>query len=244
MRARMREIGVDEAGKGPVIGSMFVAGVLNFEGLEGLGVRDSKKVSPKRRELLAGQIEAATEVRVVELTASEIDESRKRQTLNETMVELFSAVISCFQPPPDRAFVDAADVNPARFAANIRACCERRGRERAEARQGGEAGQGGEAERGLEIISESKADERYPVVSAASIIAKLRRDRSIRLLEAELGAEIGSGYPADPKTVQFLRGLLNGAGEEIPPYVRHSWKTVKTLSSTNSSFQQRLKEWL
>ena len=232
MRARMREIGVDEAGKGPVIGSMFVAGVLNFEGLEGLGVRDSKKVSPKRRELLAGQIEAATEVRVVELTASEIDESRKRQTLNETMVELFSAVISCFQPPPDRAFVDAADVNPARFAANIRACCERRGRERVE------------AERGLEIISESKADERYPVVSAASIIAKLRRDRSIRLLEAELGAEIGSGYPADPKTVQFLRGLLNGAGAEIPPYVRHSWKTVKTLSSTNSSFQQRLKEWL
>ncbi len=217
----MREIGIDEAGKGPVIGSMFVAGVLNFDGLEEMGVRDSKRLSPSRREYLANLIEEATEVHVVEMTASEIDEGRKRHTLNEIMVELFSAVIMHFQP--DRAFVDAADVKTERFAANLRSNYEME-RE--------------EGEKEIELISESKADERYPVVSAASIVAKVHRDRSVRQLEAEIGVEIGSGYPADPKTIQFLKALLKEKEQEnIPAYVRRSWKTVeRNLSSINSSF--------
>ncbi len=203
----LREIGIDEAGKGPVIGSLFVAGVLNFEGLEEIGVKDSKRLSPKKREYLAKLIEEATEVHLVVMTASEIDEGRKTHTLNEIMVDLFSAVIMHFQP--DKAFVDAADVNPDRFAANLKSCFNKE-----------------EAEREIEIISESKADERYPVVSAASIVAKVHRDRSIRQLEAEIGVEIGSGYPADPKTIQFLKRLLKEK-EDIPPYVRRSWKTVE-----------------
>ncbi len=210
----MREIGIDEAGKGPVIGSMFVAGVLNFEGLGKLGVRDSKRLSPSRREYLAKLIEASTEAHVVEFTATEIDDSRKTHTLNEIIVELFSAVIMHFQP--DRAFVDAADVNPNRFATNLKSSFKK------------ERGEGAEGE--SEIISESKADERYPVVSTASIVAKVHRDRSIRQLEAEIGAEIGSGYPADPKTIQFLRRLLKEK-EDIPPYVRRSWKTVERVYS-------------
>lgn len=206
----MKVIGIDEAGKGPVIGSMFVAGVLNFEGLKEMGVKDSKRLSPSRREYLAKLIEEATEVHVVEMSASEIDEGRKRNTLNEIMVELFSAVIMHFQP--DMAFVDAADVNPERFAANLRLNYEKEGKGV------------------IEIISDWKADERYPVVSAASIVAKVHRDRSIRELEAEIGAEIGSGYPADPKTIQFLKGLLKEKElEDIPSYVRRSWKTVETF---------------
>ncbi|MEA2032950.1 MAG: ribonuclease HII [Euryarchaeota archaeon] len=210
----LREIGIDEAGKGPVVGSMFVAGVLNFDGLETLGVKDSKQLSPSRREYLAERIEASTDVYVLEFTANEIDEGRKRHTLNEIMVELFSAVLIHFQP--DRAFVDAADVNPDRFAVNLKS--------------GYEKGMGGGRKRGIEIISEFKADVRYPVVSAASIIAKVHRDRSIRQLEAEIGMEIGSGYPADPKTIQFLDELVKEKAE-LPAYVRHSWKTVKRLVS-------------
>ena len=217
-KMKLREIGIDEAGKGPVIGSMFVAGVLNFDGLGEIGVKDSKKLSPKKREYLAELIEEATEVHVVEMTASEIDEGRKKHTLNVIMVKLFSDVLLHFQP--DLAFVDAADVNPNRFAANLRSIYER---ERGEGRE-------------IEIISESKADERYPLVSAASIIAKVHRDRSIRQLELEIGVEIGSGYPADPKTIQFLNDVLKEEGS-IPTYVRQSWKTVKrTLSSINSPF--------
>ena len=203
----MREIGIDEAGKGPVIGSMFVAGVLNFDGLEELGVKDSKRLSPAKREYLAECIEEATEVYVVEMTASEIDEGRKGHTMNEIMVEQFSEVIKYFLP--DRAIVDAADVKPERFAANLRANYEKEG----------------DAE--IEIISESKADDRYPLVSAASIVAKVHRDRSIRTLAVKIGAEIGSGYPADPKTIKFLKELLKEKDlEGIPIYVRKSWKTV------------------
>jgi ribonuclease HII len=207
------EVGIDEAGKGPVIGSMFVAGVLNFEGLEKLGVKDSKRLSPAKREHLAKRIEDATEVYVVEMTASEIDERRKRCTMNEIMVERFSDVIKHFHP--DRAIVDAADVKPERFATNLRANYEKAG--------------GGE----IEIISEFKADDRYPLVSAASIVAKVHRDRSIRALEANIGAEIGSGYPADPKTIQFLKEVLKGREfDDIPSYVRKSWKTVHSFIYT------------
>jgi ribonuclease HII len=201
------EIGIDEAGRGPVIGSVFVAGVANFKGLAELGVKDSKVLSPAKREYLASRIEESTDFYVVEMTAREIDEQRKRRTLNEIMVELFAQVLIHFRP--DRAFVDAADVKPERFAANLRSNC---------------AGEGAER---IEIISEWKADVRYPLVSAASIIAKVHRDRSIRELEAELGAEIGSGYPADPKTIQFLKELLKeGEMKDLPRYVRQSWRTI------------------
>ncbi|HUV79621.1 MAG TPA: ribonuclease HII [Candidatus Bathyarchaeia archaeon] len=203
----MREIGIDEAGKGPVIGAMFVAGVLNFEGLEELGVKDSKRLSPAKREYLAERIEETTEVYLVEMTASEIDEGRKMRTMNEIMVERFSDVLKYFQP--DRAIVDAADVKPERFAANLRANYQK------------------EVDAEIEIISEFKADDRYALVSAASIVAKVHRDRSIRALEVEVGAEIGSGYPADQKTIKFLKELLKEKYlEDIPFYVRKSWKTV------------------
>ena len=202
---------MDEAGKGPVIGSLFVAGVLNFDGLEKIGVKDSKKLSPARREYLAALIEDATEVHVVEMTASEIDGDRKRQSLNVTMVDLFSAVVERFQP--DRAIVDAADVNQERFASNIRSNYERN------------------VKKEIDIISEWKADVHFPIVSAASIVAKVHRDRSIKQLAQEIDAEIGSGYPSDVKTIQFLKGLVKETGDNIPPYVRRSWKTVEKLIS-------------
>ncbi|MBN1455267.1 MAG: ribonuclease HII [Methanomicrobia archaeon] len=206
----MREIGIDEAGKGPVIGSMFIAGVQNFDGLDALGVRDSKQLRPARREALAAQIEAATEVFVVEMRAYEIDERRRGHTMNEIMVERFADVLTHFRP--DRAFVDAADVKPERFAANLSACYR--------------DACGGE----VALISENKADERYPLVSAASIVAKVHRDRSIRALEAELGCTIGSGYMTDKKTIQFLQSLRKGRDfDDLPLYVRRSWRTVRDL---------------
>jgi ribonuclease HII len=207
---KTREIGIDEAGKGPAIGSMFIAGVHNFDGLDALGVRDSKRLSPARREALAAQIEAATEVFVVEMHAREIDERRRERTMNEIMVERFVDVLTHFLS--DRAIVDAADVKPERFAANLGACYRN--------------ACGGE----IALISENKADERYPLVSAASIVAKVHRDRSMRALEAELGCTIGSGYPSDPKTIQFLQSLREDRDfDDLPHYVRRSWRTVRDL---------------
>ncbi|MHC1635819.1 MAG: ribonuclease HII, partial [Candidatus Methanospirareceae archaeon] len=139
----IREVGIDEAGKGPVIGPMVVAGVLNFEGLEELGVRDSKKLSASKREYLAKKIKEATKCVVLELSAAEIDALREKFTMNEIITELYSEVLRRLRP--DRAYVDSVDVDPERFANNLKK------------RYGGD----------IEIISEHKADEKYILVSAA-----------------------------------------------------------------------------
>lgn len=196
--------GVDEAGKGPVVGSMFIAGfatdAAGVEALKRLGVKDSKLLTPKRREELAGKIETLGKIAVVELTASRIDELRKRTTVNLILVDAYGEVLQALRPA--KAWLDAPDVFPERFAERVGAAC------------------------GLapppEIVAEHGADATYPIVSAASILAKVRRDRSIRALEARLGFPIGSGYPSDPATVAALPRLLR----EAPAEVRHSWETV------------------
>ncbi|MHC1579789.1 MAG: ribonuclease HII [Candidatus Alkanophagales archaeon] len=218
----MRVVGVDEAGRGPVIGSMFVAGVVYTAALERLGIKDSKKLSAKRREALAREIERLTEVYVMEVPPSKIDELRRHMTMNDIAVLYFSAVLRRLRP--DVAFVDAADVNPKRFAERLREQLE------PEPEPGAGAGAGAGAR--VTIIAEHGADEKYVVVGAASIIAKVRRDASMRELERKLGVRIGSGYPADPLTREFLKKVVLREfleRKKLPPYVRSSWKTVKKL---------------
>jgi ribonuclease HII len=202
----MKIAGVDEAGKGPVLGSMFVAGVMLDERrihlLEELKVRDSKLVSPSRREKLAPEIEKIAGCFVVEITASQIDELREVISMNEILVSSYAKVLENLHP--DKAFVDSPDVNAMRFAENIKKQCPYP----------------------VEIVSEHGADVKYPVVSAASIVAKVRRDASVAALEKKIGKPIGSGYPSDARTQGFLRALLK-SGDALPGYVRRSWKTVE-----------------
>jgi len=176
----MKIAGIDEAGKGPVVGPMFVAGVMisDVAFLEQLSLRDSKAVSPKRREFLAGEIKKVAKYHILEVSAGQIDELRKMMTMNEIMVVSYAKVLK--ELKPDRAFVDAADVNPGRFAQNVR---EKYGTS-------------------IDIISEHNADAKYPIVSAASILAKVRRDAAMRDLEKRIGQEIGSGYPSDQTSGQ------------------------------------------
>lgn len=195
--------GVDEAGRGPVIGPLVVAGVCGEESkIASLRVKDSKKLSPKRRERLAEEIKkVASKIVVIKIEPEEIDALRERMTLNEIEVELFARVIS--QLNGDKVYVDAADVNEDRFAEEIK---KKLGKD-------------------VEIISEHKADSKYPMVSAASIIAKVERDRIINELKKELG-EFGSGYPADERTKRFLEKYVK-EHNELPPHTRHSWKSAK-----------------
>lgn len=195
--------GVDEAGRGPVIGPLVVAGVCGEESkITSLRVKDSKKLSPKRRERLAEEIKkVAAKIVVIKIEPEEIDALREKMTLNDIEVELFARVIS--QLEGDRVYVDAADVNEDRFAEEIKK----------------------KLGRNVEIISEHKADSKYPIVSAASIIAKVERDRIIEDLKEELG-EFGSGYPADERTKKFLEKYVK-EHNELPPHTRHSWKSAK-----------------
>ncbi len=207
----MRLLGADEAGKGPVIGSMFVAGVVIDEDrlfdLAALGVKDSKLLTPQRREYLAAKIETIARDRyVLEVRPEVIDELRQIMTMNEIMVKSFSKVVEKLSA--DRAILDAADVNPERFARRVK------------------EGSG----TGMEVIAEHRADKNHSVVAAASILAKVSRDRSVRELERTLGLDIGSGYPSDPATIRFLENWVKEHGD-LPPFARRSWKTAERIKA-------------
>jgi len=168
-------LGVDEAGKGPVVGSMFIAGLVIEEDrlfdLAAMGVKDSKRLSPKAREMLARKIRSiSADQYILEVPPRVIDELRLAMTMNEIMVRSFSQVVQRLHA--DRAVLDAADVDAARFAERVKET----------------------SKTGMELIAEHKADERHLVVSAASILAKVRRDASLR----ELG---GGAGPQDRKRI-------------------------------------------
>lgn len=200
--------GVDEAGRGPVIGPMVIAGVMlkSESQLDGLNVRDSKKCTPKRREKLALEIEKIARTEVIIVPARDIDTLRERLTLNKIESDLFASIIEKLRP--STAYVDSADVNVETFRRNIE----------------------DELSYEVEIISKHGADEIYPIVSAASIIAKTTRDAEIRKIAEELGEGIGSGYPSDAVTMQFLESWVESHGTP-PPYTRLSWKTTQRLLS-------------
>jgi len=203
--------GVDEAGRGPCFGPLVVAGILveNDTELVRIGVNDSKQLTPKKREQLAPQItRLATNHELIVLPAADIDVLRKTMTINQLEVFMFSKIIEKLKP--DVCYVDAADVNEERFGKDIVSNLSYKPK----------------------MISKHKADEQYPIVGAASILAKVTRDEHIRKiaqeLEPRLNLPLGSGYPADPVTKQFLSTWVSRFGT-LPPHVRESWETCQQL---------------
>lgn len=203
--------GVDEAGRGPMIGPLVTCGVLvelgKISELNEIGARDSKTLSPSRRRTLNQKIRGiATKVEIRSVSAADIDRLRKRTTLNEIEVVEFVSVVKSLKP--QEVYIDAADVNAERFGFKI-----------------GE--QSGITAMGALIVSEHKADAKYPIVSAASILAKVERDRIISEMHQEFG-NFGSGYPSDPKTIKYVKGLFE-EGLALPPIVRKSWDSVRKI---------------
>lgn len=202
----MRVCGVDEAGRGPVIGPLIVCGVAvdDESKLMELGVRDSKRLTPKRREELATEIRKIARVEVLELSAEEIDSLRDKMSLNEIEARCFATVIGRLDP--DHAYIDAADTDEERFARMVQT----------------------HIGSPVNIISRHKADDTYPVVSAASIIAKVERDRRVREIEKEIGQPIGSGYCTDETTMSFLEDWM-ARNRKLPPHTRKSWEPAQTI---------------
>ena len=200
----MNICGVDEAGKGSVLGPMVTAGVLVADAaeLEGLGLRDSKQLTPHRREELYGEITHRWKTAAVIRTPAEIDS--RTGTMNAFTASCHAAVIRSLTP--GTAYVDACDVNAARFGSNVRELS-------------------GLPE--LQIISEHKADDKFLIVGAASIVAKVIRDRLVDELSKEFG-NLGSGYPSDPATIRFLEKYIREHGYP-PSCARRTWKTVDEI---------------
>ena len=215
--------GVDDAGRGSVIGPLTIAGVLMKEEdlpqLKELGVKDSKLLSPHRRETLAVEIKRIVQkYSVIKLSPKEIDKvvetGTKLHRLNRLEAQTMAKVIEMLKP--HIAYVDASDVLEERFKQHILECLTFK----------------------VEIVSEHKADRTYPIVSAASIIAKVERDKEIAELASKYG-DLGCGYPTDPKTISFLQQCLEKQGE-YPDFVRKSWKPAKKAKSENDSRQAKL----
>jgi len=202
--------GIDEAGRGPVLGPLVVCGVAIEPGRHGrlarLGLRDSKALPARERERLAAAIrDTGALVRLRVCPARVVDVARRRNELNVLEVKAMAAIIRALAP--SHVWVDGLTTRPGAFGRRLEALVlPVRAR----------------------VVSESRADERYPLVQAASIIAKVTRDAAISSLAREHG-EIGSGYPGDPRTRAFLRRCI--AAGVFPAFVRRSWSTLARLES-------------
>lgn len=201
----MKIAGIDEAGRGSVIGPLVVCGVAVEEErekyLERLKLRDSKKLSPKRRIILARKIRKIAECCPVKITAQDIDLLRSKDVnLNEIEKIAIKKIIGELEP--DKVIIDSMDVKPERLKSEVEGYREN-----------------------LEVVSEHKADDKYTIVSAASIVAKVERDKAIADLRKEF-PNIGSGYPSDPTTIAFLKEIPY---DEMPDFVRRSWSTVSKM---------------
>jgi len=196
---------VDEAGKGSVLGPMVVAavGVPSEDVFSDIEVHDSKLLSPRMRERLYAVIRKRFRVVTVRIDAHEIDEIRMGMTMNACVARAHARVIDKLSPT--LAYVDACDVNAIRYADMVKS----------------------HLEQPCDIVSEHHADQTFKVVSAASIVAKVTRDRAIAALSKKYG-EIGSGYPSDPVTIAFLSAYID-EHKTPPPIARKSWKTVTTM---------------
>jgi ribonuclease HII len=198
--------GVDEAGKGSVLGPLVVAGVAcgSEEEAGAIGARDSKLLSPKRREEIYAEILARFPVATRTIRPERID-ARPRLSLNTCIARAHAGVVSDLRP--ETAILDACDVDAMRYGRTVARFLTCRCR----------------------ILSIHEADRTYPVVGAASIVAKVLRDRAIADLAREHG-EIGSGYPSDPVTVAYLRDYLKSR-KAPPSFARWSWETTRMLLS-------------
>tara|TARA_A100001388_G_scaffold274366_1_gene257890 strand:+ start:1888 stop:2529 length:642 start_codon:yes stop_codon:yes gene_type:complete len=199
--------GVDEAGKGPVMGPMVVAGVSvkNAKLIENLGFKDSKLLSSQRRLELFNLIKQNYSYEIEIINVEKIDEYRMKNQLNLLNRKAFEKVISKLNPKV--AYVDAADVNEERFGREIKVNLTN--------------------PNDTDVISMHKADSMIPVVAAASIIAKQTRELEIKKLKKEIG-DFGSGYPSDERTIKFLKSYFHD-NSRWPPGTRKSWKTIKRI---------------
>jgi len=207
---RLKILGLDEAGRGAVIGPLVICGLLinekNEKKLKKIHVKDSKLLSPGKRNELVPKIEKiANHIVILKVPACKIDANRRRGiNLNQIEALKISEIINLLEP--ERAIVDTPSYNSNKFRDYLWSKLENKN---------------------VELICENFADKNYPVVSAASILAKVERDREIEDIKRKVGVDFGVGYPHDPATIEFLNELAEKG--KMPTYVRKTWDTVQEI---------------
>jgi len=186
--------------------------------LKKMGARDSKLLSPMRRRYLYEKLKKfADDVVILKMPAHEVDKQRSETNLNKIEIRHMQHIINAVNP--DKVVVDSVEANTSAFRLKILHGLKAELKER-------------EKEKTLEIISENYADKHFPIVGAASIIAKVVRDSEIEKIAEKYG-DFGSGYTSDPRTISFLKDWLE-KNKELPSFVRKSWVTVKELKKNHA----------
>jgi len=202
-------LGIDEAGRGPVLGPLVICGVLinekNEYKLLRLKVKDSKLLTKKRREYLFDKIKKISEHKIITIEPYEIDDAVDgNNSLNLNWLEARKSAEIINELKPDVAYLDCPSNNINAYTNYVKNLLNNKD---------------------TKIISEHKADLKYVIVGAASILAKVTRDREIEKMEKAMKKKIGSGYPSDPATQEFLKKNH----DKKLGIIRKSWASYKEL---------------
>ncbi len=206
--------GIDEAGRGPIIGPMVMAVLAidekDEQKLASIGVKDSKLLSPMQRKKIFHELQKF-EHKIIIKTPAEIDNAVNSASLNlnwleaQTTAELLNSINA------GKAFIDCPSTNVSAYTNYLKKLLK---------------------DKSLKLVVEHKADEKYLVSGAASILAKVTRDDEIEKLKKKLNANFGSGYPSDPLTQNFVKD--NFDKKELKGIFRESWETFRKLAEKKS----------
>ncbi len=209
-------LGIDEAGRGPVLGPLVMAGVMIEEGREAMlgEVKDSKLVPHKKRLKLDQHLKENFEHKVVVTSPQEIDAALNSKDLNLNWLEAHKQAEIINALKPEVAIIDCPSTNPSKFEEYLRNLLDNKS---------------------IKLIVEHKADAIYPVCSAASILAKVERENQVDKMKEKYG-NTGSGYPADPKTKAFIKDNW----DKCPEIMRTTWNTYKRIADKEKRYQRTL----
>jgi len=214
-------LGIDEAGRGPVVGPLVIAGALfeekNIQKLKDIGVKDSKLLPAKKRESLFGTIKNfSVNYKIIKVSTQEIDQRFSVNTnLNQLEAIKFAEIIN--ELKPDIAIIDTPSRNTAAFKRYLWKFLKHK----------------------CELQCENFADLNHVEVGAASILAKVVRDNEIKKIEKEVGEEIGVGYPSDPMTINFVKKALKN--KKWLEHIRKTWFTFQRIKGEKE--QKTIMEW-
>jgi ribonuclease HII len=216
--------GIDEAGRGPCFGPMTLAIVVmekdQEKELKSIGVKDSKDILLNKRNLLFNEIKPfIKDHQIIVVDNLEINDLMVNESLNEIEAIKVAELINKCKTEFDVIYIDSPDSVKGRFEKRIRKYLNK-------------------DKQKIKIIAENKADSKYIVVGAASIMAKVTRDNEVKKLREEYG-DFGSGYPSDPKTKKFLEEYFN-RNKELPPFSRVFWSTCKKYVNAGDRKQTKL----
>lgn len=200
-------VGADEAGKGPALGPMVAGAVRAPPEALPAGLDDSKRLSPARREELTAELRENPEISVAVAVVPPERIDAPDTDMNSLGVAAQADAVRAVAEVGDDVTADAADTDEDRFGRRL-----------------GDAVQ--EAGTDVEVTAEHGADENHPVVSAASVVAKVERDRRMAEINGRYDRDVGSGYPSDPTTTEFLAAYVAEHGD-LPVCARATWATCE-----------------